>query len=43
MIWLLFACQEEQNLIFESESFAEEQQITLLYSNALVGEIEPCG
>ena len=42
MIWLLLACQEE-NLAVESEIFTEERQINLIYSNALVGEIEPCG
>lgn len=51
-MWLLFACQGEQELGLETEEqveqveskgIVEDKTLHLIYSNALIGEIEPCG
>ena len=49
MFWLLLACATEQvnegkeELQTETSGIMESKNIQFLFSNSLIGEIEPCG
>jgi hypothetical protein len=44
MLWLLLACQVDEVVsVTKGDDLSQDVEIGLIYSNALVGEIEPCG
>lgn len=44
MLWLLLACQTEETVVTKnSDGLSKDTEIGIIYSNALIGEIEPCG